>query len=51
VGKAFAKAVKELPESQTLSLTYDRGKEMAEPKKFTQHTKIKVYFYDPHSPC
>ena len=48
--KAFAKAMKQLPESLTLSLTYDRGKEMAEHKKFTMDTKIKVYFCDPHSP-
>lgn len=50
VRKAFAKAMKQLPESLTLSLTYDRGKEMAEHKKFTMDTKIKVYFCDPHSP-
>ncbi|MFM7587428.1 MAG: IS30 family transposase, partial [Bacteroidota bacterium] len=50
VRKAFAKAMKQLPKSLTLSLTYDRGKEMAEHKKFTMDTKIKVYFCDPHSP-
>jgi len=50
VRKAFSKAMKQLPESLTLSLTYDRGKEMAEHKKFTMDTKIKVYFCDPHSP-
>jgi IS30 family transposase len=50
VRKAFAKAMKQLPESVTLSLTYDRGKEMAEHMKFTMDTKIKVYFCDPHSP-
>jgi IS30 family transposase len=50
VRKAFAKAMKQLPESLTLSLTYDRGKEMAEHKKFTMDTQIKVYFCDPHSP-
>ena len=33
-----------------LSLTYDRGKEMAEHKLFTKQTKIKVYFAHPQSP-
>jgi IS30 family transposase len=40
--KAFAKAMKQLPESLALSLTYDRGKEMTEHKKFTMDAKIKV---------
>jgi IS30 family transposase len=31
-------------------MTYDRGKEMDEHKKFTIATGIKVYFCDPHSP-
>jgi IS30 family transposase len=42
--------MKQLPESLTLSLTFDRGKEMAKHKKFTMDTKLKVYFCDPHSP-
>jgi len=33
-----------------LSLTYDRGKEMAEHKLFTRDTKMKVYFAHPQSP-
>jgi IS30 family transposase len=33
-----------------LSMTYDRGKEMAEHKLFTEETKMQVYFCDPHSP-
>jgi IS30 family transposase len=32
------------------SLTWDRGKEMAEHQKFTLATDIKVYFCDPQSP-
>lgn len=50
VRKAFAKAMSKLPASLTKSLTYDRGKEMAEHKQFTMDTKIQVYFCDPHSP-
>lgn len=50
VRKAFAKETKKLPEHMKLSLTYDRGKEMAEHKLFTKETKIKVYFADPYSP-
>lgn len=50
VRKEFAKAMRNLPMALTKSLTYDRGKEMSEHKKFTIDTKIKVYFCDPHSP-
>jgi IS30 family transposase len=31
-------------------LTYDKGKEISEHKKFTVDTKMQVYFCDPHSP-
>jgi IS30 family transposase len=50
VRKAFAKALKTLPEQMTLSMTYDRGKEMSEHKLFTEETMMQVYFCDPHSP-
>lgn len=50
VRKAFAKELKTLPSQMTLSLTYDRGKEMAEHKLFTKDTQMKVFFCDPHSP-
>lgn len=50
VRKAFAKELKTLPEQMTLSMTYDRGKEMAEHKLFTEETKMQVYCCDPHSP-
>lgn len=50
VRKAFAKKIKHLPESLKISMTYDRGKEMTQHKKFTMSTKMQVYFCDPHSP-
>jgi IS30 family transposase len=49
VRKPFAKKLKELPESLRKTKTHDRGKEMAEHKKFTLATCIKVYFCGPHS--
>lgn len=50
VRQAFARAVKGLPRHLKRTLTYDRGKEMAEHHLFTQETKIQVYFADPQSP-
>lgn len=50
VRKAFAKELKTLPQQMTLSMTYDRGKEMSQHKLFTEETKMQVYFCDPHSP-
>ena len=39
-----------LPQQMKLTLTYDRGSEMARHKLFTKTTKMRVYFADPHSP-
>jgi IS30 family transposase len=39
-----------LPRELYKSLTWDRGKEMAEHKRFTLATDIKVYFCDPQHP-
>ena len=39
-----------LPEALRLSLTWDRGLEMAQHKSFTIATDMKVYFCDPQSP-
>lgn len=50
VRRAFAKETKSLPQQMKLSLTYDRGKEMADHKLFTKETKIQVYFADPYAP-
>ena len=50
VRKAFARTVKRLPKEARLSLTHDRGKEMAEHELFTKETEVQVYFADPYSP-
>lgn len=50
VRQAFARRIKHLPKQMKLSMTYDRGGEMAQHKLFTQETKMKVYFADPYSP-
>jgi transposase, IS30 family len=39
-----------LPRELYQSLTWDRGKEMADHKRFTLATDIKVYFCDPQNP-
>lgn len=39
-----------LPQELYKSLTWDRGKEMADHTRFTVSTDIKVYFCDPQSP-
>jgi IS30 family transposase len=46
----LAKHVRKLPQELRRSLTWDRGKEMADHKSFTVATKVQVYFCDPHSP-
>lgn len=50
VRKAFAETVKKLPREMSLSLTHDRGTEMAEHELFTQETEVQVFFADPQSP-
>lgn len=47
---AITQKIKHLPEELHGSLTWDRGKEMAQHKQFTLATDMKVYFCDPHSP-
>lgn len=50
VVKALSKQVLKLPVELRRSLTWDRGHEMTEHKKFTVATDVKVYFCDPQSP-
>src|SRR5499425_1881188 len=47
---ALIKHARKLPEELYKSLTWDRGKEMADHKRFTLATDIQVYFCDPHNP-
>ncbi len=47
---AFIKNARKLPQELYKSLTWDRGKEMADYKRFTLATDIKVYFCDPQNP-
>ena len=47
---ALIKHAHKLPQELYRSLTWDRGKEMADHKRFTLATDIKVYFCDPQSP-
>jgi IS30 family transposase len=47
---ALAAQVKHLPSELRLSLTWDRGKELADHKSLTLATELDVYFCDPHSP-
>lgn len=50
VRRAFTRELRSLPVQMKLSLTHDRGKEMAEHKLFSKDAKMKVYFAHPHSP-
>jgi len=47
---ALIKQAHKLPRELYKSLTWDRGKEMADHKRFSLATKVKVYFCDPQSP-
>jgi len=50
VVSALIKQVHKLPTELYKSLTWDRGKELADHKRFTLKTNIDVYFCDPSSP-
>ena len=47
---ALVEQAKRLPDELMKSLTWDRGKEMSEHKRFTLATDAAVYFCDPQSP-
>ena len=47
---ALIKNARKLPDELYKSLTWDRGKEMADHKLFTLATHIQVYFCDPQNP-
>ena len=50
VVRALIKQVRRLPSELRLSLTWDRGMEMARHKEFSIATDFEVYFCDPQSP-
>ena len=47
---ALIKQANKLPDELYKSLTWDRGKELADHRRFTLATNIDVYFCDPQSP-
>ena len=50
VVNALIKHAHKLPRELYKSLTWDRGKEMADHQRFSLDTNVKVYFCDPQSP-
>lgn len=50
VVSALIRHMRHLPEELRQSLTWDRGPEMAQHKRFTVATDLQVYFCDPQSP-
>lgn len=47
---ALSHQVRYLPDGLMTSLTWDRGTELTDHKRFTMATDVKVYFADPKSP-
>jgi IS30 family transposase len=47
---ALIKQAKTIPNELYRSLTWDRGKELADHRRFTLATSVDVYFCDPQSP-
>jgi IS30 family transposase len=50
VRDAIAVSIASLPEQLRRTLTWDRGKELAQHAQLTIDTSIRVFFADPHSP-
>ena len=46
----LTRQVQQLPDEMRKSLTWDRGTELAQHKRFTMATDVQVYFCDPKSP-
>ena len=50
VVEALSNQIRRLPEAMMDTLSWDRATEMADHKKFSIATDVKVYFCDPKSP-
>lgn len=50
VVNALTREVKALPQGVMQTLTWDRGGEIAQHKRFTVHTDVQMYLCDPRSP-
>jgi IS30 family transposase len=50
LARALTRRMRTLPSQLRLSLTWDRGAEMAQHRQFSIATGLKVYFCDPQSP-
>ena len=48
--RGFTKKLQQVPAPLRKTLTYDRGKEMAEHARLARRLSIQVFFADPHSP-
>jgi IS30 family transposase len=48
--QGFTRKLKPVPAPLRKTLTYDRGKEMAEHERLAHRLAIQVFFADPHSP-
>ncbi len=48
--QGFTKKLRHVPTPLRKTLTYDRGKEMAEHERLAHRLSIQVFFADPHSP-
>lgn len=48
--EGFSRVLSAIDQQKRLSMTYDRGKEMARHEELTERTGVKVYFADPHAP-
>lgn len=47
---ALIRKFNSFPEAHKNTLTWDRGMELADHKRFTKNTEVDVYFCDPSSP-